>query len=136
MSEPVNDVKTRLGLPTMPSVIDEESVSGLPMARTGWPTARRLESPILANGIGQVAVLARLEAQAQHREVGQRVVGDDLGVDLLLARAGGRLRSRRLAGHVVVGQDVPRGAHDDAGAGRGEPLDAAARERLARRPRC
>ena len=57
MEEPVNDVNTRLGCPMMPSVIEEESVRGLPIARTGCPTSSLSESPNFAYGTGTLRSL-------------------------------------------------------------------------------
>jgi hypothetical protein len=46
----VKSVKTRARFETIPSVIDEESASGLPMANTVSPTSSASESPNSACG--------------------------------------------------------------------------------------
>ena len=56
-----------------PLVIDDESASGLPIANTVSPTRSASESPNSA--CGKVVAVARA-GELQHREVGERVVGD------------------------------------------------------------
>jgi hypothetical protein len=120
-SLPVASVNTRRGLPTMPRVTDDARASGLPIASTGWPTSSAEESPRVAAGKRRPASRRH---QLEHRQVGRRVVGDDLGLELL---AGGQRRrdARRVAGDVVVGQHVPVGA-DDHPAAAAQPAHRAA----------
>ena len=120
ISLPVKSVKTRAGLETMPCVIDEESASGLPIANTVSPTRS-------AVGVAELGVregLAFAARELEHREVGERVVGDDGGahhppVGERAVDAGG------VAGDVEVGEHVPLRRDDDAAAGPRVALGAA-----------
>ena len=58
-------------------------------------------------------------AQAQHREIGERIVGDDVGVED--PPVGERATDpRAVAGDMEVGQHVPLVGDQDAAAGAGK----------------
>ena len=97
---------------TMPLVTVWPTPNGLPMASTRSPTSMPL-------GIreGQRRKLLALGIDAQHRQVGPLVIGDDRGVELApVAEHDGDLLGA--VDHMLVGDDQAIGADDDAGAER------------------
>ena len=109
----------RASADTMPWVTVWPTPNGLPMASTRSPTCSASESPKSTGGEPLAAVL-----DAQHREIGARVLEDEVGIELALVGE----RDLDLVGvldDVIVGDDEAGGVDDDAGAERA--LDLLAR---------
>ena len=110
---------------TMPWVTVWPTPNGLPIASTMSPTCSSSELPKAITGKRSAAVL-----DAEHREIGARVLEHDLDLELALVGE----RDLHLVGavdDVVVGDDDARGIDDDAGAER--RFCSAARRTAARR---